>query len=873
MNALMRPVSTDGLGCWHCAAPVDAPGHWPIVIDGVERETCCAGCQAIAAAIGESGLQAYYRARDKAAPRADEVARTRPVHLELFDQPEFEALHVSRDRDFCEATLLVDGLRCGACAWLLEQALAREPGWISARVQMGADRIGLRWDPSKTRLSQLIAAAARIGFSLLPHGSPARESQIASRARARLRRLFIAGLAMMQVMMYTIPLYLADPGTVEPQFESLMRWASLVLTLPVITYSASPFFTGAWRDLRYGKPGMDVPVAVGLASAFLASVVATLRGEGDVWFDTVTMFVFLLLAARHLEWLAKRRAARALERLTAAQPQAVTRLCDDDRSVETIPASRLEPGDRFIVGEGDFVAVDSVVLSRQASFDHSLLTGEALPVSCKAGEEVPGGAVNRGAPVRLQVRRRWADSTLASLTRMAERSALVRPRLAQLSERVASGFVTTLLIFSAGVWVAWLGIDADRAPAVAIAVLVVSCPCALSLATPTALAAASGCALARGLAFKRADALESLAEATDVVFDKTGTLTEGAPALLNIRVPAQASEPFAGSNQASGCADSKLEAENRAIALAAALELGSPHPIARAIRDTAAARGISLPMAHALTSHPGLGVEAIVEGQRYRLGRKSFAVSEKMQRSTDGSLPSQIVAFDGLGSASDESSEKPAQTLDVWLSREGEPIAQLILSDRLRPESEGLVATLREAGLRLHLLSGDRSISVGGLARALGFQQYRSEASPEDKLAYVQALQREGRRVLMVGDGINDAPVLAGADVSVAVGQASALARISADVTLLGSGIASLPMLLRLARRTRRVITQNLAWAVGYNVLAIPLAAFGLLEPWAAALGMSVSSLLVAGNALRLLRDPAGDARGASIFGAAPGPT
>jgi Cu2+-exporting ATPase len=813
--------------CWHCARPFSGPSRWPVKVGQYVHDTCCAGCQAVAQAIASSGLGDYYRVRDAAAAQPIPDTASDPS---LYDQPAVAARFVRDSKGGSETTLLVEGLRCGACVWLLEQTLGRQTGVTSAQVNLGSERALLRWDPTQTTLSTLIRAARRVGYELTPYGAQEREQHLARHAKARLRRLFIAGIAMMQVMMYAVPAYLAGPGGIEAEFEALMRWASLVLTLPVMLYSASPFFWGAWRDLRSLSPGMDTPVAIGLAAAFAASLQATATGEGEVWFDTITMFVFLLLGARHLEWLAKRRAGLALDRLTAARPQMVQRICGQSGLTESIPASSLSPGDLFLIGQGEALAVDAELLTGPAQFDRSLLTGESAPVTHTQGATVPGGAINLDGPMRMRATSSWSDSTLSMLERLAEGASLNRPRIKALTDRVARRFVTGLLAFAALTALVWLQIDPSQAFPVAIAVLVVSCPCALSLATPGALAAAAGQALARGLVLARADVLESMASITDVVFDKTGTLTESEPSMLKVEV-----WDSPGNVQAHVSGD-------QALAIAAGLEQGQSHPVARAFMRAAAEHCLAPAPISGSQSYPGQGVEGLFEGQHYRLGRAEFTNRMSVHLSSAGT------AGNAVTSTSD-----PAEQIEVWLSRDGLPLARFSFSDRVREEGGALIETLRARGLELHLLSGDRTERVTKVAAALGIPNATGNASPSDKLAYVRALQARKRTVLMVGDGINDAPVLAGADVSLALAQSSMLAKTSADAVLLAGRLGQVLELYELSLKTRRIIAQNLGWAMAYNVVAIPLAALGGVSAWGAALGMSLSSLLVAGNAMRLV--------------------
>ena len=813
------------LVCFHCSQTVDTPGRWTVRIDGALRETCCAGCRAVAQAIVDAGMEDYYRHRTGTAttPAAvpDEIAK-----LALYDEPELQQRFVRASGERSEATLMLEGLRCGACVWLIERTLAAQPGVESAAVNFATERAVLRWDPSRTRLSTLLARVMAVGYRALPYDAQQREAQLARTTKSLFKRMFVAGIGMMQVMMYAVPVYTAAPGEIDWPFEQLMRWASFLLTIPVVLYAAQPFFSGALRDLRARSLGMDVPVALGVGAAFAASTWATLTRQGEVYFDSVTMFVFLLLAARYLEWVARRRASRAVDAMAAALPERAERVpdrrlaegeCAPPEAVlaaaplESVPAARLQPGDLLRVSAGARIPVDATLLYGRTAIDQSLLTGESQPVARNAGDALPGGAINAGPPVWVQVLRASADSTLSTVERLIERAALDKPAIARLADRIASRFVLALLGLAFMVLAVWWWIDPTRAIPIAIAVLVVSCPCALSLATPAALAAATGAATRRGALTATGVALESLAGCTDVVFDKTGTLTEGRPRLIGV-------DTFDGTQP------------EQARRLAAALEAGSAHPLANALRAGAEdARGDG---ATGLVSVPGRGVEGSVDGLALRLGSAAF-VSEW------ATLPEVV----------------PSNGSEVWLVAHHRPMARFILRDTLRADAAAALARLRGHGLRIHLLSGDHEAAVAACAGELDITSYAAAASPADKLAFVRALQAQGRRVLMVGDGINDAPVLAVADASLAVGEATALAKTAADAVLLSSDLTLVPDLLQLARQTGRVIAQNLGWASLYNLVAIPAAALGLVPPWLAAIGMSGSSLLVGGNALRLRID------------------
>lgn len=807
--------------CFHCGDDVERPGEWRTTVDGVEREMCCAGCRAVADAIVAAGLSDYYRTRSR--PAAAAALPESFDALRVWDDDAVQSRFVRTGDDEREATLLVDGMRCGACVWLLEKTLRQQPGVVGASVNLATERATIRWNPAATQLSRLLEAIGRIGYAARPADARGREQQIQRTTKALFRRLFVATLAMMQVMMYAFPSYVAAPGEIEPAHESLMRWASLLLTVPVVFYSATPFLAGAWRDLRARSLGMDVPVTIGVLAAFAASVHATVAGRGEVWFDSVTMFVCLLLAARYVEWIARRRAGRAIDSVAAAAPDAADRIDPDSGAIERVPATRLAPGDRFRVSVGERVAVDARIVDGRTAIDASLLTGESNPVPRECGDEVPGGAVNAGNVFVARALRASSDSAISTIERLIDRAAADKPRLAGVAETVARLFVAVLLLLAAGVWLAWMQIDPARAAPIAIAVLVVSCPCALSMAMPAALAAATGAAIRRGILVARGDALERIAGCTDVVFDKTGTLTEGRPEVVDV-VPLAATR-------------------DDALAISAALEAGQAHPLAAAILRAAEHADAAAPATDtAPLTVPGLGVEATIDARRYRLGAHRWVAEWHPALASDG----------GVGDSTACPSPVPLHSI-AWLVDEDRPIARLHFSDRLRDEAREVVETLFARGLRVHLLSGDRASNARAVARELGIVHVAAQATPADKLDYVRALQRDGRRVAMIGDGINDAPVLAAADVSVAVGEASTLARTAASVVLLGASLRELVALHALALHTRRVVRQNLGWAFAYNAAAIPAAALGWIPPWLAALGMTTSSLLVVLNALRLI--------------------
>ncbi|HQR53817.1 MAG TPA: heavy metal translocating P-type ATPase metal-binding domain-containing protein [Burkholderiales bacterium] len=524
--------------CFHCGLPVPAGSSYCARVDGMARQMCCHGCVAVAEAIVAQGLTGYYRHRTALPPRGAEAVPAFLAQLRLYDDPTVQQSFVREAAPHVrEAALILEGIVCAACVWLNEQHIGRLPGVVSVAINYATRRAYVRWDERRLELSDILKAVADIGYTAHPFDA-ARFDEVARRERkTALWRLFVAGLGMMQVMMYAYPAYVAD-GDMSPDIESLMRWASLILTTPVVFYSAAPFFAAAWRDLQQRRVGMDVPVALGVAVAFVASVVATLRGGGEVYFDSITMFVFLLLGGRFLEMSARASAGRAAEELLKLMPAFAARLTGfpRTRATERIAVSMLKPGDCVLVKPGDSIPADGEIVEGATEVDDSLLTGESRPVLKVRGDALTGGAVNVTSPVVMRVTRVGTETVVAGILRLLDRAASDKPALAQLADRTARVFVAVLLAVAAATAAAWGMIDPGRALWVTVSVLVVSCPCALSLATPAALTAATGALTRLGVVVTRGHALETLSRATHVIFDKTGTLTHGRLELTGVEV-------------------------------------------------------------------------------------------------------------------------------------------------------------------------------------------------------------------------------------------------------------------------------------------------------------------------------------------------
>jgi Cu2+-exporting ATPase len=792
--------------CFHCGLPVPPDTHYQVEIDGTSRPMCCAGCEAVAHAIVDSGLGDFYRYRTENAPTGQIV----PDFLrqaQAYDHPEVQKsfVHVEPG-NIREASLILEGITCAACIWLNERHLATIPGILEVNVNYATHRARIRWDGSRLKLSQILQAVHDIGYVAHPYDPSHQERLQENERKQQLKRIGIAGVLGMQVMILAVALYTGDWYGMEAGFRRFFYWISLGLTTPVLLFAARPFFTAAWRDLRHWQAGMDVPVSLGISIAFAGSLWSTWQGHGHVYYDSVVMFVFFLLGARYFELVARMRSAEATRSLVHATPAMATRLTDGDE--EQVPVGELKAGDLVLVRPGETVPADGRVREGRASVDEAILTGESRPLPKAAGDAIVGGSIVMDSPVTIATTRVGEDTVLAGIVRLLERAQAEKPRVARLADRAASVFVLAVLTIAAATATWWAWHDPGRVLAITVSVLVVTCPCALSLATPAALTAGTGALARLGLLATRGHALEAMARSTVVVFDKTGTLTEGRLRLLETRTPGDVSA-------------------ERARAIAAALEARSEHPIAAALRNPA------VRSADDIVSTPGGGIRGRVEDEPWYLGSRDFVAS---------------ATGHPIAPTEDEN-----RTL-VWLANRNGLQAIFVLGDRTRPGAAELVHALQDGGRRVFLLSGDHEQATRSLAHDLGIDHVKWELGPEQKLEQIRKLQQQGEQVAMVGDGVNDAPVLAGAHVSIAMGTGTQLAAASADMILLSPSLSQISRGFDVAQRTLNIIRQNLLWAVLYNVIALPLAVVGLVAPWMAAVGMSASSFLVVANALRLTR-------------------
>ncbi|WP_279462718.1 heavy metal translocating P-type ATPase [Aeromonas veronii] len=791
--------------CFHCGEPVPANSGYALEIKGIVRPMCCPGCQAVAETIMECGLASYYDHRTAPGTKGDLVPEELAA-LTHYDLAEVQQDFVTDSGTLREIQLTVEGLTCAACAWLIERHLMTLTGLRYINVNTTTHRARIKWDPELLSLSDILKGFAQIGYRAYPFQTHQQEALYAKEVRSYMFRLALAGLGSMQVMMCAVALYMDLFISVEDEFMVYFKWISLLLSTPIMIYSAQPFYVGAWRSLKQGHLSMDVSVSLALIGAFIASMWATVFNTGEVYYDSITMFVFFLLLGRFLELRARRKASESSSNLARLVPIMATRI--DDEGEHDVAAKTLQVGDRVRVLAGATLPADGIIVEGQASLNESMLTGEQLPLLKQRGDQVYAGTINTDAPLQIRVSHRIEESRIAQIMRLQDHALDDKPAIAQMADQLSRHFILVLLIIAAAVWTFWHFHQPDQAFWVTLAVLVATCPCALSLATPTALTSATANLTRNGILLRRGHVLDVLTKANRIVMDKTGTLTTGEISLTGTTTLAEMDE-------------------THCLAIARAMEAQSEHPIARAFRLPTDSISV-LPSAREITPVIGHGITALVDGVRYRIGSARWL---------------------GLDTA-----QERGRGLAIYLADEQQVLARFNLEDTLRPDARALIAAFKAAGLQTTVLTGDSSLQADEIARELGVDELVKGVSPDGKLAYLKAREAQGDISIMVGDGINDAPVLAGAHASFAMAGGTDLAKNSADAILLADDLSRLLEARVLAMRTRKIIIENFAWSIGYNLLVLPLAACGWLPPYLAAAGMSLSSLIVVTNSMRLNR-------------------
>ncbi len=809
--------------CFHCGLPIPQGFNHSVIINNEARAMCCIGCESVAKAIVENKLENFYSFRTDKSNKVEDLVPEALRQLSVYDDDALQKSFVRQIDNgssiaIREASLILEGIVCAACVWLNEHHIKQLEGVVEFRINYSTHRASLKWDNSKIQLSEILKEISNIGYHAHPF-DPGRMEILQKEEKSKaLRRIAVAGVGMMQAMMVAIALYIGADSDMDANMTQLLRWMSLLIVTPVVFYSARIFFISAWRDLKRRQLGMDVPVAIAIAAAYFASFWATVTQTGEVYFDSVAMFTFFLLVGRFLEMGARHKSGQVADELIRLTPVTATKI--EDNQYRLVAVNELELGDKLLVKPGEIIPADGVVIEGQSSVNESLLTGESLPISKKINDPVTGGTHNIESPLTMQVDKLGDSTVLSSIVRLLERAQSEKPSLARFADRFATGFVGVMLMIALSVFGFWWFYEPANAFWVTLSVLVVTCPCALSLATPAALTTATGVLTEKGILTTRGHALETLAKVSHIFFDKTGTLTHGNLVVSEVQ-------------------QLGVLSVDQCKRLAAGLETASEHPIAKAllsdIDDLIPFKKVKV--------ESGKGVEGYFENSLYRIGTESY-VSEiagglKLENRIENRIKGQGNSYIYLGKQSNTNENSH------WL-------AIFKLEDEIRAEAIEAISELKEMGINITLLSGDKQNVVDNIAATLCIQQAIGELLPAQKLEYLQKSQQQGEIVAMIGDGVNDAPVLAGAQVSIAMGSGSQLAQVSADMVLLSEKLTLLPDAIKTAREMQGIIRQNFIWAIAYNLLAIPLAASAMLAPWMAALGMSFSSLIVVFNALRL---------------------
>jgi len=788
--------------CYHCGEDVPENTDYKVTILGEEREMCCPGCKTVAQTIVDSGLVSYYQYRTATAEKV-ELVPDQLKALVHYDNTDVQQEFVRSSDTQSEVTLSLEGVSCAACAWLIEKQLSTEPGVIGIRVNTTTNRALLSWDNSSTKLSHILSRIHKLGYKAAPFEADKHEEQYHQSMKQYLYRLGVAGLATMQIMMLAVALYLEAFGDLDSEFKNYFRWVSLLFATPVLLYSAFPFYVNAWRSIKGRTLGMDVPVSIALLFAYVASLFATVTQQGEVFFESISMFTFFLLVGRFLEMRARRKAAAASGNLLKLIPAIATRVDGSQ-----IPVKTLKIGDKIRVLPGEHIPADGNVISNRVHIDESMLTGESLPVIKNIGDAAYAGTLNGDEAFDLEVTASKADSVISNIVRLQDDAQSSKPKIAEIADVVARYFVAAILIIAFGTWLYWHDSRPDDAFWIMLSVLVATCPCALSLATPTALTCATSQLGRFGILLRKNHVFETLCRVNHLVLDKTGTLTQGNIEISQVSVLAE---------------DWNKE---RCLMVAASIEQFANHPIARAFKSYLSTQVSASNVKNII----GSGIEGVVDGETVRLGNAPFAIGPEN-------------SFD----------ERNA----VYMSVNDRHVATFYYQDPIRPEAHSFIDKFHDAGIRITLLTGDSQVNAEQVASQLGVDNVIAKAKPEDKLNYLRSLEQSDIS-MMVGDGINDAPTLAGAHLSVAMGSGTDVAKASADMVLIGDKLDKLLDARELALQTRSIIRQNLGWALGYNLVILPLAVAGFVAPYVAVVGMSASSIIVVSNSLRLLKEKSG---------------
>ena len=807
--------------CFHCGEDVPASLSLQVTINGIEQPMCCIGCQAVAQTIVDNNLTQYYQVRTETAVKGSSLIPEQLKKHQLLDDDSLQDEFIHKTAHHKEAILTIEGISCAACAWLIEMQIAKLAGISKISVNATTQRATVKWQDKQLKLSDILYAIENIGYHALPFKASDIEERNKKQNKAFIKRLGISGILMMQVMMIAFGLYFGAFSDMAEHNKVYLRWASLVLTLPVVFYGALPFYTGAINALKMKRLSMDVPVSIAITLAFSASAWATVTEQGEVYFESVSMFTFLLLIGKYLEFRARSRAAEISANLLKLMPMTATLLSSNDSSDDSanqekiVAAKNLQLSDKILIKPGEIVPADGVIISGSSQLNEAMLSGEQLPLSKTVNDTVFAGTINGDGNLTVEVKRASTHTFLSQLIRLSEQSQAHKPKLAQLSDKIAQYFVAIILFTAIGTAIYWQQHLPEEAFWITLSVLVATCPCALSLATPTALTCATTRLNRDGILIKSAHVMETIPKIECYAFDKTGTLTTGEFTIDRTLISKN---------------NNYSDNETDILAIAAALESHSEHPLAKPF---ALYRDYSIQPTD-INVHAGLGISGNIAFKNtaktfFQIGKPSWLLTHQL-------FSKEIIT-----------THQEAQCV---LIANNEVIASFYLIDKIRDDAKALITALNAEGSTI-MLSGDSQLACDNLAKTLPITNAYGNLSATDKM---NRIKQQQQKMVMVGDGVNDTPVFGAAHVSIAMGSGTDIAKNGADVILLNNHLSSITTLAKVAKKTRTVIIENYLWAFGYNAIILPLAVSGFITPYMAVIGMSASSILVITNSLRLLK-------------------
>ncbi|MDO6427783.1 heavy metal translocating P-type ATPase [Thalassotalea sp. 1_MG-2023] len=791
------------ISCFHCGEPIPKGLSLIVTIDNKPQPMCCVGCEAVAQTIVDNNLTDYYRFRTESAPKGEALIPEQLQKRTLLDEESLQSEFIYQDGQCKEAILTVEGINCAACAWLIEMQINQLSGVVNINVNATTQRATIRWHHSDIKLSEILIAIEKIGYQALPFKASDAEQANQIQSKAFIKRLGISGILMMQVMMIAVGLYFGAFSDMAEHFVVYLRYASLVLTVPIVTYGAFIFYIGAYNALKAKRLSMDVPVSIAIILAFIASAWATIYQTGEVYFESVSMFTFLLLIGKFLEFRARNRAAEVSANLLKLMPMTATKLVNNQE--QYVVARKLLPKDIVMIKPGEVIPADGVITQGNSPINEAMLSGEQLPVDKSLGDTVFAGTINGDGNLLVEVKQAGSSSFLSQLIRVSEASQAHKPKIAQLSDTIAQYFVAVILLTAIGTAIYWQQHMPSEAFWITLSVLVATCPCALSLATPTALTCGTTRLNRSGIMIKSSHVMETIPEINTIAFDKTGTLTTGDFDIANIEM-----------------LDDSYS-KDRVLAYAANLESHSEHPIAKAFTRF---RDFSI-ISEKISIDAGCGISGVIDGKDVKIGKPSWIFSTE--------VPKALSAFSCI------------------VSINNHPVAAIALIDNIREEAENVIHTLKAKHINTIMLSGDNASGCEKVQQTLQLDSVHSQLTATEKMHTLKAIQHKNT-IAMVGDGINDTPVFGAAHVSIAMGSGTEIAKSGADVILLNNRLTSINLLQRVALKTKHIIWQNYGWAFGYNAIVLPLAVCGYITPYMAVIGMSLSSILVITNSLRLLK-------------------